>query len=343
MIKKAGELGFLGVIFPEEYGGAGLGYVDYVIVDRRSCRRVDASVGIIVAAHNSLGTNHIFKFGSEEQRRRYIPKLASRRVDRRLGADRARGRLGRRGHAHHGRAGRRRLGPERLEELHHQRARRRHLRGLGRDRPRRPRSTASPPSSWRRARRDSGRARRRTSSGMRASDTGEVVMEDCRVSEDQLLGKRGRGLRRRHEDSGRRPHLDRRAGARHRAAAPTRRRCATPSSGEQFGQPIAEFQAIQFIWPTWRRRSTPRGCSDHRAAAEHGRGRRGDAPRPGQALRLARSPCAPERGVQIHGGYGFIKDYPAEKFYRDVKLCTIGEGTSEIQRLVIARQLAESR
>ena len=136
VVRKLGELGYMGSIFPEDLGGAGLGYIEYsIIIEELS--RVDGSVGIIVAAHTSLCSNHIYKMGSDEQRQRYLPKLAIGRVDRLLVADGARGRLGRGRHAHQGGARGRLLGAQRRQDVHHQRALRRCLRGHGGHGPRR--------------------------------------------------------------------------------------------------------------------------------------------------------------------------------------------------------------
>ena len=214
VIRKAGELGFLGIIFPEEYGGAGLGYIEYVIVVTE-LSRVDPSVGISVAAHNSLCSNHIYKFGSEEQKQRWLVPLASGREDRRLEPHRAGRRLGRGRHPHPRRAGGRRVDPERRQDLHHPRQRRRHLRRLRGDRPQR---HARPQHLGLRARQGDG--------GVPPRQEGEQArhprLRHRRGGDGELLRLRGpaarqggRGVQAGPADPRRRPHLDRGAGARH--------------------------------------------------------------------------------------------------------------------------------
>ena len=180
--------------------------------------------------------------------------------------------------------------------------------------------------------------------GIRASDTAEVVMEDCFVSDGPAARQGRRGLRPGAADPRRRPHLDRRAGARHGHRRLRRRRSRYSKEREQFGKPIAEFQAIQFTLAEMATRIAAAELLTFAAAEAMDRGER--VTRLASEAKLFAGEAAvfcSERGVQIHGGYGFIKDYRAEKYYRDVKLCTIGEGTSEIQRLVIARQLLKRR
>ena len=338
VIRKAGELGFLGVIFPEDYGGAGLGYVEYVLVVTE-LSKVDPSVGISVAAHNSLCTNHIFKFGDEEQKRRWVVPLARGEkigawslTEPGAGSDAA----GTRTHARkvdggwvlngaktfttHGSVGDVCV----VFAVTDPGGRRHHNisafvleRGMEGFRP----------------------GKKESKLGIRASDTAEVIMEECFVPAGHLLGGEGEGFAQALQvlDGGRISiaalGLGTAIGAYETALAYAKER-------EQFGRPIARFQAMQFALAEMATRIAASEILTLAAALE--------MDRTGQVTRLAAEAklhagetavfCA-ERGVQIHGGYGFIKDYRAEKYYRDAKICTIGEGTSEIQRLVIARQL----
>ncbi len=342
VMMKAGELGFLGIIFPEEYGGAGLGYVEYVLVVTE-LSRVDPSVGISVAAHNSLCSNHIYKFGSDDQRRRWLRPLAagekigawsltepgagSDAAGTRTRADRVAGGWvlnGAKTFTTHGREGdicvvfavTDPAGPR-----HHNISAFVLDKGM-----------------------DGFRAGKKENKlGIRASDTSEVIMQDCFVSEDRLLGDAGEGFIQALKilDGGRISiaalGLGTAKGAYDTARAYAKER-------HQFGKPIAAFQAIQFMLAEMATTVAAAECLTLAAAEAMDRG--ADVSRLASEAKLYAGEAAvfcSERGVQIHGGYGFIKDYRAEKFYRDAKICTIGEGTSEIQRLVIARQLLKER
>jgi alkylation response protein AidB-like acyl-CoA dehydrogenase len=342
VMAKAGELGFLGVLFPEEYGGAGLGYVEYVLVITE-LSKIDPSVGISVAAHNSLCTNHIWKFGSEEQRRRWVTPLASGEklgawsltepgagsdaAGTRTRAERVEGGWvlnGSKTFTTHGKEGDVCVvfavtdpsGPR-----HHNISAFVLDKGMEGFRP----------------------GKKENKLGIRASDTSEVVMESCFVSEDRLLGDVGQGFIQALEilDGGRISiaalGLGTAMGAFDVSVAYAKQR-------EQFGQPIASFQAVQFALAEMATRIAAAEALTLAAALALDRGEK--VTRLASEAKLYAGEAAvfcAERGVQIHGGYGFIKDYRAEKFYRDAKICTIGEGTSEIQRLVIARQLLRER
>jgi hypothetical protein len=338
VFREAGELGFLGVLVPEAYGGAGMGYVEYVLVIDEIAQ-VDPSVGLSVAAHNSLAVNHILKFGSEAQRRRWLPDLASGRkigawslTEPGAGSDAAGTRSvakrtdggwvldGAKTFTTHGSVGdvcvvfalTDPAGPR-----HHNIGAFVVEKGTPGFRP----------------------GRKENKLGCRASDTAEVVMEACRVPDESLLGEPGDGFVQALTilDGGRISiaalGLGLAKGAYRTALAYARER-------RQFDQPIASFQAIQFYLAEMATRIAAAEALTLAAALEMDRS--------GKVTRLAAEAklyageaavfCA-ERGVQIHGGYGFIKDYRAEKYFRDSKICTIGEGTSEVQRLVIARQL----
>ena len=337
VIAKAGELGFLGIIFPEEYGGAGLGYIEYVIVITE-LSKIDPSVGISIAAHNSLCTNHIFKFGNEEQRRRWVPPLASGQkigawslTEPGAGSDAAGTRTraekvdggwilnGSKTFTTHGSVGDVCVvfaadpqGPR-----HHNVSAFVLDKGMEGFRP----------------------GKKENKLGIRASDTAEVVMENCFVSEDRLLGDVGEGFIQALKilDGGRISiaalGLGTAIGAFDTSVAYAKQR-------EQFGKPIAQFQAIQFALAEMSTRIAAAEALTFAAAEAMDCGRK--ISRLAAEAKLYAGEAAvfcSERGVQIHGGYGLVKDYRAEKYFRDAKICTIGEGTSEIQRLVIARQL----
>jgi alkylation response protein AidB-like acyl-CoA dehydrogenase len=339
-IKKAGQLGFLGAIFPEELGGAGLGYVDYAIIIEE-LSRVDPSVGLIVAAHNSLCTNHIFVAGSDEQRQKYIPKLATAEwigswslTETESGSDAAGTRtkavkdgvcwvlngskifttnaqyadvcvamaVTDRGASQHG------ISAFILEK------------GVPGFRV----------------------GKKENKLGMRASATGELVFTDCRVPESQLLGKRGEGFidSLRILDGGR---ISIAALAVGTAQGAYEAALKYSKQRKQFGRFISEFQTIQNKLADMATEIDAARLLTYRSGWMKDQGRR--VTKESSMAKLFSSEVAvrvTNEAVQIHGGNGFIKDYPVEKFYRDVKLCTIGEGTSEIQRLVIARQLLKS-
>jgi alkylation response protein AidB-like acyl-CoA dehydrogenase len=308
-IRKLGKLGYMGSIFPEELGGAGLGYVEYsIIIEELS--RVDGSVGIIVAAHTSLCSNHIFKMGDDEQRKRYVPKLATGEwigcwslTEPEAGSDAA---------------GTRTKAILAGDEW-----------------------TLNGAKTFIIEKGTPGfrTGKKENKLGLRASATGEVIFTDCRLPHSQLLGKRGEGFvdSLKVLDGGRISiaalSVGMAQGAYDAALKYSKVR-------KQFSRPISEFQAIQYKLVDMATELDAARLLNYRAATMLDRGER--VTKQSAMAKLFASEAAvriANEAVQIHGGYGFIKDYPVEKFYRDVKLCTIGEGTSEIQRLVIARQL----
>ena len=336
-VKELGKLGLMGVIFPAEYGGAGLGYVEYVVAIEE-LSRVDGSIGITVAAHNSLCSNHIFVAGSEAQRKKYIPKLASGEfigawglTEPGAGSD----------------AGSARMTATRKGDCwvlngtktfitngHHADVilvlavtdKAAHTHGLSGFIVEKGTKGFRP-------------GKKENKLGLRASDTSELIFEDCCVPADALCGKEGDGFidAMRILDGGRISiaalGLGMAQGAYEAALKYSKQR-------QQFGKPISEFQAIQWKLADMATEIDAARLLTLRAAAMKDAGRKTTLE--SSMAKLYASEVAvrvANECVQIHGGYGFIKDYPAEKFYRDVKLCTIGEGTSEIQRLVIARQL----
>jgi len=338
LLPKLAEMGLLGVIFPEEYGGTGLGYVEYVIVIEE-LSRVDGSVGLFVAAHNSLCSNHIYKFGTEEQKRKYLVPLAQGKTlgawsltEPEAGSDAGgtRSTAVRNGNnwvlngsktfttnGHYADTCVAMAGTDKAKGSHGISA---FIleKGMPGFRP----------------------GKKENKLGMRASDTSEVIFTDCKVPAENLLGPEGEGFTGSLKilDGGRISiaalGLGMAQGALDAAVCYAKQR-------KQFGKAISEFQAIQFKLADMATEVEAARLLVYQAAwlADQNNAR---FTRESSMAKLFASEVAvrvANECVQIHGGYGFIKDYPAEKFYRDVKLCTIGEGTSEIQKLVIARQL----
>ena len=337
VVRKLGQLGYMGAIFPEELGGAGLGYIEYAIIIEE-LSRVDGSVGIIVAAHTSLCSNHIYKMGSDEQRRKYIPKLASGEwlgcwslTEPEAGSDAA----GTRTKAVRDGADWLVNGAKTFTTNAHyadvcvamavtDRAAAQH--GI---------------SAFIVDRGTPGfrAGKKENKLGLRASATGEVIFENCRLGAGQLCGKINEGFvdSLKVLDGGRVSiaalSIGMAQGAYDAALKYSKLR-------KQFGRPISEFQTIQNKLVDMAVDLDAARLLNYRAGWMLDQGKR--VTRESSMAKLFASEAAvriANEAVQIHGGYGFIKDYPVEKFYRDVKLCTIGEGTSEIQRLVIARQL----
>jgi alkylation response protein AidB-like acyl-CoA dehydrogenase len=337
ILRRAGELGLLGILFPEEYGGAGLGYMEYaLIVEELS--RVDGSIGISVAAHNGLAGNHLYLFGSAEQKKRYLAPLArgekiggwslteptagsdaggTRTVARRDGEDWILD--GSKTFTTHGS-----VGDVIVVFAVTDKAKGKHgisafviEKGHPGFRP----------------------GKKENKMGLRASDTSEVVMKDCRVGPDQLIGQPGAGFLNAMTilDGGR---ISIAALALGMARGAHDAALAYATQREQFGKPIAEFQAIQFMLADMATEIDAAALLVYRAAWLRDLGR--PTTRESAMAKLFASEIGvrvADRALQIFGGYGYVKDFPVEKYYRDMKLCTIGEGTSEIQRLVIAREL----
>ncbi len=336
-IKQLGQLGLMGTIFPPEYGGAGMGYVEYVTaVDELS--RVDGSVGIIVAAHTSLCTNHIFLAGNEEQKKKYVSKLATGEyigawglTEPSSGSDAGSARMMavRKGNnwvlngtktfctnGHYADVVVVIAVTDRAAHTH----------GLSA-------FIVEKGTKGFRA------GKKENKLGLRASDTAELIFEDCVIPAGNLLGREGNGFIDAMQvlDGGRISiaalSLGMAQGAYEAALRYSKER-------KQFGKPISEFQAIQWKLADMATEIEAARLLTLRSASMKDMGLKTTLESSMAKLFASEVAvrCANE-GVQIHGGYGFIKDYPAEKYYRDVKLCTIGEGTSEIQRLVIARQV----
>ena len=337
VVQKLGEMGLMGVIFPVELGGSGLGYVDYALaVEELSA--VDGSIGIIVASHNSLCTNHIFVAGNEEQKRKYIPRLASGKwlgawglTEPGSGSDAgsARTTAVRKGdrwvlngnktfitNGHYADVSviiavtDKSLGSRGFSAFVVEK-------GTAGFRP----------------------GKKENKLGLRASDTSELIFEDCEIPSENLLGKEGEGFidSMRILDGGRISIAALSLGI-GRGAFDAARRYV--QQRHQFGKAISEFQGIQWKLADMATQLDAARLLTLRASVMKDAGQKTtleSSMAKLMASEVAVKVC--DEAVQLHGGYGFIKDYPVEKFYRDVKLCTIGEGTSEIQRLIIAREI----
>lgn len=336
-VKELGKLGLLGIIFPVEYGGAGMGYVEYITAIEE-LSRVDGSVGIIVAAHTSLCANHIFLAGNEAQKKKYVSKLSTGEylgawglTEPSSGSDAGSARMT----AAKTKGGWILNGTKTFCTNGHYADvlvviavtdRAAHTHGLSAFVIEKDTKGFRP-------------GKKENKLGLRASDTAELIFEDCFVSTEHLLGLEGDGFidAMRILDGGRISiaalSLGMAQGAYEAALSYSKER-------KQFGRAISDFQAIQWKLADMATEIDAARLLTMRAGSMKDAGMKTTLESSMAKLYASEVAvrCANE-GVQIHGGYGFIKDYPAEKFYRDVKLCTIGEGTSEIQRLVIARQL----
>lgn len=335
VMKKLGELGMLGIIFPEEYGGAGLSYIDYINVIEE-LGAVESGIALAVAAHNSLASGHIYVDGTEEQKKTYLPKLTSGEwigcwalTEPGSGSD-----------ASAMRTVATRDGDEFVisgtknfitNATHADVA---VVMAVTDSENPKDSITAFIVEMDREGIRP---GKKENKLGMRTSDTAELVLEECRVPASNMLGDEGRGFvgAMKTLDGGRISIAALSIGIA-RGAYEAARRYALERRA--FGKEIAEFQAIQFMLADMATEIDAARLLAYRAAVLKDGGER--VTRESAMAKLYASEVAvrvTEKGVQIHGGYGFVKEYPAEKYYRDVKLCTIGEGTSEIQRLVIAR------
>lgn len=337
IVQKLGEMGLMGIIFPEELGGAGMGYVEYVLAIEQLAR-VDGSVGLIMASHNSLCTNHIMLAGNSRQRQQWIPRLASGQwlgawglTESGSGSDAAAART-----TAIKRDDRWVLNGSKSFITNGSHAdcavvlavtdRQKGTRGISA-------FLVEKGTKGFRA------GKKENKLGLRASDTSELIFEDCEIPSENLLGNQGEGFKdaMRVLDGGRISIAALSLGIA-RGALDAAMKYA--QQRRQFGKPISEFQAIQFKLADMATELDAAWLLTMRAAQMKDAGQR--VTREAAMAKLFASEAACRicnEGVQIHGGYGFIKDYPAEKFYRDVKLCTIGEGTSEIQRMIIAREL----
>jgi alkylation response protein AidB-like acyl-CoA dehydrogenase len=337
LMKKLAHLGFLGILFPQEYGGAGLGYIEYVTVIEE-ISRVDGAIGLSVAAHNSLCSNHIFTFGTDAQKRRYLVPLASGEklgawglTEPEAGSDAGGTQTsaikdgdsyvlnGSKTFTTHGTYGD-------IFVLMAVTDRTKGNKGISA-------FILEKGTPGLRA------GKKENKLGCRASDTSEVILENCRIPAGNLLGEEGQGFINCLEilDGGR---ISIAALAVGMAQGAFEASLNYSRQRKQFGRPIAEFQAIQWKLADMATEIEAARLLTYRAAFLRNLKRR--ATKEASMAKLYASEMGVRvatEAIQIHGGYGYIKDYPVEKFFRDSKICTLGEGTSEIQRLVIARQL----
>ena len=337
LFKKLGELGFMGIVIPEEYGGAGLSYQEYVtVLDEIS--KVCGSIGLSVAAHNSLCTNHIYSFANETQKKQYLPKLSSGEwigswglTETNSGSD----------------AGGMSTFAEKDGDFYV-------LNGSKNFITHAISSDVSVVMARTGSKEDTKNmsafivekntpgftsGKKENKLGMRASETACLFFDNCRIPKENLIGIEGEGFKQALKllDGGRISiaalSLGIARGAYEAALKYAQER-------EQFGKSIFNFQAISFKLAEMATKVEASELLIRQAA--HFKDNGGNVTRSGAMAKLFASETAVEvstDGVQIHGGYGYTKDYPAEKFFRDSKLCTIGEGTSEIQKMVISRDI----
>ncbi len=337
LFKKLGEMGFMGVLVPEELGGSGLGYHEYItIVEEIS--KVDSSIGLSVAAHNSLCTNHILTFGNDEQKKRWIPKLATAEwigawglTEHNTGSDAGGMNTtavkdgdywvinGAKNFITHAISGDVAVVIVRTGEKGDSRGMTAFVIEKG-----------TPGFS-------SGRKENKL--GMRASETAELIFDNCRISDDNRLGEVGEGFIQAMKilDGGRIS-----IGALSLGIAKGAYEAALKYSKErhQFGKPISSFQAIAFKLADMATEIEASELLLHKAA--YLKNNHKPMTKLGAMAKMYASEVCVKvssEAIQIHGGYGYTKDFPVEKFYRDSKLCTIGEGTTEIQKLVISRNV----
>jgi alkylation response protein AidB-like acyl-CoA dehydrogenase len=340
VFKKLGELGLMGVLVPEEYGGSGLGYFEYVTIVSEIAK-VCSSIGLSVAAHNSLCVGHILYFGNEEQKKKYLPKLASAEwigawglTEANTGSDASNMRCvatkdgndwilnGTKNWITHGITGDVAVVLARTGD---------------------PRTSGNS-TAFIVERGTPGflAGKKENKLGMRASETAEMIFDNCRISDSQRLGEVGDGFRQAMKvlDGGRISiaalSLGISKGAYEAALKYAKER-------EQFDQPIANFQAIAFKLADMFTQIQASEALIYQASDLKNRGEK-MTKESAMAKYYASEACVriATEAVQIFGGYGYTKDFPVEKFYRDSKLCTIGEGTSEIQKLVISRNILHS-
>jgi alkylation response protein AidB-like acyl-CoA dehydrogenase len=337
VFKKLGELGLMGVLVPTEYGGSGFGYFEYVTAILELAK-LDPSVGLSMAAHNSLCTGHILMVGNEEQKRKYLPKLATCEwlgawglTEPNTGSDAGNMRTvavkegeyyvlnGAKNFITHGISGDVAVVIARTGELGDSHGMTAFIIERG-----------TPGFKG---------GRKEDKLGMRASETAEMIFEDCRVHESQVLGKVGEGFIQSMKilDGGRISIAALSLGI---AEGALEASIQYSKERHQFNKPISSFQGISFKLADMATQLEAAKLLTFKAADLKNKGQKVTLAG-AQAKYYASEVCVSisNESVQIFGGYGFTKDYPVEKFYRDSKLCTIGEGTSEIQKLVISREI----
>jgi len=337
LFHEMGKLGLMGVLVPDEYGGAGLSYREYVTVVSEIAA-IDGSIGLSVAAHNSLCTNHILQFGNEEQKQKYLPKLASGEwigawglTEPNTGSDAGNMRtVAKKDGAHyvingaknfitHGRSGHVAVVIVRTGEVGDSHGMTSFVIEKGT-----PGFTSG---------------KKENKLGMRASETAELIFSDCRIHESQRLGEEGDGFIQSLKvlDGGRISIAALSVGI---AQGAFDAALAYSKERHQFNKPISSFQGISFKLADMATKIEAAKLLTFRAAELKDMGK--SVNKESAMAKLYASEVAvqvADEGVQIFGGYGYTKDFPAEKYYRDAKLCTIGEGTSEIQKMVISRSI----
>ncbi|WP_207433358.1 acyl-CoA dehydrogenase [Sabulibacter ruber] len=335
VFKQLGELGLMGVLVPQVYGGSGFGYLEYVTAISELAK-IDGSIGLSMAAHNSLCTGHILQFGSEEQKRKWLPKLATAEwigawglTEPNTGSDAGNMRTvavrdgdhwilnGAKNFITHGKSSNIAVVIARTGEVGDSHGMTTFV-------------IEKPTEGF-------SAGRKEDKLGMRASETTELIFQDCRVPHENILGEVGEGFIQAMKvlDGGRISiaalSLGIAQGAYEAAVAYSKER-------QQFNKPISQFQGIAFKLADMATEIEAAALLTYRAAAMKDRGENVNKESAMAKLYASEvSVRAANEAVQIFGGYGYTKDYPAEKYYRDAKLCTIGEGTSEIQKLVISR------
>jgi alkylation response protein AidB-like acyl-CoA dehydrogenase len=337
LFRKLGGLGLMGVLVPEEYGGSGFGYHEYVTAIAE-LSKIDGSIGLSMAAHNSLCTGHILQFGNQSQKAKYLPKLACGEwigawglTEPNTGSDAGNMRTvavkdgdyyvinGAKNFITHGKSGEVAVVIARTGALGD--------------------SHGMSAFIVERGTPGFGAGKKENKLGMRASETAEMIFTDCRIHKSQMMGNEGEGFVQSLKvlDGGRISiaalSLGIAEGAYLAALKYSKER-------QQFNQPIANFQGISFKLAEMATKVEAAKLLTYRAADLKNKGM--SVNRESAMAKLYASEIAVEvanDGVQIFGGYGYTKDFPAEKYYRDAKLCTIGEGTSEIQKLVISRSI----
>ena len=337
IFKKFGELGLMGVLVPQEYGGSGFGYHEYITVVSEVAK-IDPGIGLSVAAHNSLCTGHILQFGTESQKQKWLPKLATAEwigawglTEPNTGSDAGNMRTtakkdgdhwvinGTKNWITHGKSGDVAVVIVRTGETGD--------------------SHGMTAFVVERGTPGFKAGKKEDKLGMRSSETAEMIFEDCRIPAENMLGKEGEGFVQSMKvlDGGRISIAALSLGIAEGAFDESLKYAQVR---EQFNQPIFNFQGISFKLADMATKIEAAKLLTHQAAQMKNEGK--PMTKESAMAKYHASECAVEcatEAVQIFGGYGYTKDYPVEKYYRDAKLCTIGEGTSEIQKLVIARQI----
>lgn len=337
IFKKFGDLGLMGVLVPQEYGGSGFGYHEYITVVSEVAK-LDPGIGLSVAAHNSLCTGHILQFGTESQKQKWLPKLATAEwigawglTEPNTGSDAGNMKTtakkdgdhwvinGTKNWITHGKSGDVAVVIVRTGETGD--------------------SHGMTAFVVERGTPGFKAGKKEDKLGMRSSETAEMIFEDCRIPEENMLGKEGEGFIQSMKvlDGGRISIAALSLGI---AQGAFDESLKYAQEREQFNQPIFNFQGISFKLADMATKLEAAKLLTHQAAQLKNEGK--PMTKESAMAKYHASECAVEcatEAVQIFGGYGYTKDYPVEKYYRDAKLCTIGEGTSEIQKLVIARQI----